>query len=479
MKQKWIPLTIIMALILCGCQSSPKTSPIVSKNDGSFNADIVVSASETHAPDATQSAQHTESFTSTDNSVRFTINIDETISAVDMPVIEVKPHFLTETEARRIGQALFGNSIFYEEDNLTSQEEIQQCISRWTPYTSEEAMKDLLSSSGNAQWSAELLKKNIASYTEKYQTAGVTHAPCAWTFRKDSEYSALSKEDYNPDGIKDNDVIYATVQSGGITYDFRVSIRNEADYKISSLFAFPREYSLFDKAIYIAQLCRTEKPSDIQLENIRKRTEEILAQIDVGDWFIDECYVETTSSQEFIVHVNASPLLGGVPVLRLPQLGNLKSDKAYASNYYRSNIGFRFSPAGDLLYFEMQSPVDVSNIVNENVAVMEIPELLERAKQILELSDCYAYDFDGIVDICREQKVDLGCFVDINSMEYNLIRVKKPNTDEEYYYVPGIVLRGSVEYRNNNTEQILSQQGDVILMALNGVDGTLIQVSNG
>ena len=162
----------------------------------------------------------------------------------------------------------------------------------------------------------------------------------------------------------------------------------------------------------------------------------------------------------------------------MPQLNNLKSENAYASNYYLSNVSFKFSPNGDLLFFEFQSPVDVSDVLNENTAVLRPADILQKAKETLSLSDIYAYDYDGIVDLSRETDVNVGCKVSLNKIKYNLIRVKKPNTDDYYYYVPGYLFGGSIELFDKSTGAILSYFEDINLLALNAVDGSIVYMNN-
>lgn len=64
------------------------------------------------------------------------------------------------------------------------------------------------------------------------------------------------------------------------------------------------------------------------------------------------------------------------------------------------------------------------------------------------------------------------------TVEYNLIRVKKPNTDAGYYYVPGIILRGSIEYYNRETEELICYLGQKELLAMNAVDGSMLPIAN-
>ena len=80
----------------------------------------------------------------------------------------------------------------------------------------------------------------------------------------------------------------------------------------------------------------------------------------------------------------------------------------------------------------------------------------------------------------------MTCKVDICQLEYGLIRVKVPNTDESYYYVPGMILYGTIDYWGEASGNILASSGDPILsnsrivplVALNAVDGSFIELSN-
>ena len=56
----------IIAFLLFACQDSPKKSVVTSRNDGSFDTNVVQSAEESHAPDATESLTVFDTFVSTD-----------------------------------------------------------------------------------------------------------------------------------------------------------------------------------------------------------------------------------------------------------------------------------------------------------------------------------------------------------------------------------------------------------------------------
>lgn len=484
---KWrsiLALTAVFPLIFCciACQYSPQKDVITSKNDGTFDANIAISSNERHEPDSVMEFEYTDEFLSTDGYVEFQINIDTSIPNTDMPIVEVSPHFVTEAECKKIAEIILGDATFYEKDQVLSRDEIQQCLQRWIPFTDRDAMQDLLppTAEGTIDWRIELLKRSIKAYSEAYESAPVEnpHKVCEWVFHPDSYYSPILTEETGKNTYEENRSIQAITYANKIPYYYYATIRDSEDFKLSSVYVYPVEYALGDKAMYIAELCRTEKPSNAQMEQIKTKADDMLRKMNIGEWKIDECYIETTERDEHIVHVNAVPKFLDVAVLRIPQLNNLKSKAAFASNYYLTDASFRFTPNGDLLYFEIQSPVDINQIVNENVSVYPMSELLESAKNILSLSDMYAYDFNSIVDLCKEQQIALGCRVKINGLEYNLVRVKKPNTDAVYYYVPGIILYGSIEYYDRETEELICFLEQKPLLAMNAVDGSILPITN-
>lgn len=468
---------ITLSLIMSACQSGSENNLSLSKNDGSFDANIVVPASEHHDPDYVQTLTFFDRFNSTNNSVEFSVDIDTAITGVDMPVVEVEPYYITEEDARRVASVLFGDTVFYDKDPILSRDEIQQCISRWSRFTSVDAMRELFPSATDEsiEWQVNLIKENIETLTTAFESApsGNPHNICQWEFHRDSFYTDLP----NNNQENDNNSIQVTTQIDGITYSLSFSVRNKPDFKLNSIFVFPREFMIFDKMIYMTQFCRTSEPSNEQIESIKMKAASILDQIDLGTWVIDECYLDLSPNGDYVVYVNAVPLLNGVPALRLPQLSNLKSEEAFASNYYLSNASFRFSPNGDLMFFELQSPIAIRNIINENVSTLETLTLMERMKEILSLSDIYAYDFNGIVDVCKDEDIDLGCSVSVCEVEYSLMRVKVPDTDERYYYVPGYLFSGNIEFYDKATKDIFCSVEGINLLAINAVDGSIIHIS--
>ncbi len=481
--------TAAAVLILAACAANPEKPVVISKGDGSFDKNTAVPASETHAPEATQAAKYTDTFTSTDGSIEYVIDINETVTGADMPVVEAAPYFLTEEDAKRTAEALFGrDAVFYEAepDRLEnySKSEIQEKLNRWTQYTSDDAIRKLYGPEFNES-KKEIVKRFVEKYTKKYETApeDPPHTPCQWTYRKSMEYYMLSDELSGIDLSTDNDEISTQVKINGIPYHCSISRRDMRDYKISMVTLCITDGmgpDNLDERHFYAKLCRTPAPTESQLEDAKRKAAKILADMALGQWEIDRCYIETRDFAgdvpEYVIHVDAVPVLNGIPAIRQPQLGTLKSDKAYASNYYITDANFRFSPNGDLIFLMLYSPLEIVDTVNDNVAVKSFDELMALAKNNLQLRDNHSFFFGYFVDGIEE---NVGCTVTVSELSYNLARVKAPGTDQRYYYVPSVSLCGTVEYYGKDSGKIYyTSDAPETLVILNAVDGTVISQTN-
>lgn len=491
----YLSIFVVFLFSLCACQSTPENRTVASKNDGAFDANAARSASEHHDPEATQAANYVDSFFSTDGTVEFRLNIDEIITAADMPVVEVAPHMLTEDDVERVAKALFGNAEFRELDSyltpLLSKQQIQEKMALWVKYSSTEALGKLY---GEDPYDAELVQTFIDRYSLMYETAPENNPKelTNWGFKDGIDY--WYAED-NRDGIDTsayNDEIALNIKANGITYLFSAAKRDKATSKLNNIVAYPYggiSPDNIESRIYYAMLCRTNEPTTKQVENVKRIAQDMLDKMDIGIWSIDQCYVSSSlygHPNEYIINIDAVPEINGVAVARQDQFSGLNNNKeAYAFNYYLTNAHFGFNLDGKLVEFELDSPIDIVRLLNDNVAAMDIYSLIECAKNHLVLSDYYEYGFGGAIDTIKENKEDLSCIVTIDSMQYNLLRVNVPNSDSTYYYVPGIIFSGSVEYIGQDSGQLYytyrnpSSPDETVrtLIALNAIDGTVIRTA--
>lgn len=476
----------IMIFSLCACQKQPSEKIVSSKNHGKENYTNSAPINEQGNTDEAVSVNYEEILFSTDKSVEFVFNINDTIPVTKMPVVRIAPDFLTEDDAKRVAQVLFGNADFYEAEPMFapvySKDEIQEKIRRWSPFTNAQTIQELYGQPMDHV--VEIVQRFIEEYTLQYEQAPSQspHKPCEWKYRKTSDYRYSDEQicEEQIDTSADNDEITASVRVNNIEYQYNVATRNKEDYKLNYISAYPHtgiSPNGIDSLIINSQLCRTEKPTAEDVSYAVNLVDTWLKDMELGEWSIDQCNVKTTyygDVAEYVICISAVPVIQGTPTIRYPQLDNLKSENIYASNYYYTDAYFEFSANGDLMLFRMYSPIEIKEVVNENVAMLSIDDLLAKAKSYLELSDLYAY---GIGPEIERLKDKMGCKVEISNLDIGLTRIKVQDSDD-YYYVPSIMLKGNVEYYDKKSTEILFAADNVTLLVLNAVDGSIITTVN-
>ena len=501
MKKRICCLALAASIFLCSCASNPEKEIVTSKNDGSFDANVVQSATENSNPDETQAVSYNETFTSTDGSVKFTLSVDEDIPFSAVPVVKVAPHYLSGDDVQRVGQALFGNAVFYEQGpilgGIYTKDEIQRKLSFVTPYINIEKMSELYSTEVCGEESitmeVEDLKLFVDYLTAQYETAPVEnpYGLCQWEF-KNGAYYLYSEEDIAAGGMNlssFNEEIYSRVQVNGVPYLLTASRRNQEDFKLNNIYVRIDSGSMpstLELDAFTAQLCSFE-PTQDQLMSVKQNAEQMLSSMNLGDWYVDECFVEVNPNERlapetYIIHINAVPVINGVPAIRRPQFSNITSSEVYASNYYLTDANFQFSANGDIISFQMYSTIDVEDIVNDNVATLNMDEMMEIAKTHLTLSDRsnYGNTEEQLASWDSYYGETVICEIDICELEYGMTRVKVPNTDNNYYYIPALILSGTISYCGEQSGTVYQSNPDGIypLVAINAVDGSIIQLDN-
>ena len=464
---------------MCSCMANPEHNTVISKNSDSSSKEP---GTEQRTDDTRESIELTDDFYSTDKSVHFLLNSEVSLETNNFPTVEVAPHYLTEVDAERVAQVLFNDATGYEEQPLLalaySKPEIQKNIARWAPYTSSEKVAALLGVEDD--FTVEVVKNRIADLTVQYETApdSSNRIPCQWKFQKEAYYNFTGDEAIAAENYLDNDMIMATYEISGAVYDYSVVTRNKDDYKLNDISAYFHTAGSpmsIDAAIFQANFCRTPKPSDEEVGAVRNKAEKMLSEMGLGEWYVSDCTVDNRIPEigEYVINVTAYPVLNGTNTLPVQQLTNLKSQANYASNYYMSITDFEFSANGDLISFHMSSPIDTMQIIDEETNVLDTRELIVRAQEHLTLSDAASYlPFE--TDAKTEKNIK--CEVSIDDIRYGLSRVKIPNTDNIYYYVPSMMMMGNVTVQSKDGQKIIyATEHTQPLVHINAIDGTIIE----
>lgn len=478
-------LTGALALGLCfstltACAANPNRGAVTSKNDGVFEANMTNPAT---AP-LDEQLHYTDTFTSTDGTVEYSINLQQQITSDPLPIVEVVPHFFTGEEVKNICEVLLGDAEWreqvHEDDPQYSKEEIQKKLKWMTEIANEDAMRSLHQEDEGYEgydFADELdtLKRYMQYYTVQLETAPDEHPRplCDWTFKDEGLYVSPS---YG------NTVIHATTYIEDTVYHVYCVHRDKSDYKLSAIsigIGSNRDY--LDKEYIYSQLLRTEKPTQEQIDELAEKAQSLLDQMGVGQWKVSHTEVieETDGGgTEYRVYVYAVPILNGTAAIFKQPTENLMSEDANASNYHTASALFSFSANGDLIDFDMQSPVDITTVVNEGAATLSMEELMTKAKDHLSLGGIEETREYYFLSMYHETPVT--CKVELDKVEFGLVRVKVANKDFTYYYTPAIAVYGKTKYYDKGTDNLVDNafvsdpDESACLFWINAIDGSII-----
>ena len=490
-----ISILLVLAALLCGCQATPAATVVASKNDGTLEAALEKTPEEEPA-EATANAEeaadtdiaeaagtkaeiytYTESFSSMDGNITYNVNVELPAVETDLPVLQVTPHTITSAEAETIARAIFGDAEFYEYSTEKGKSEIEEEILKLKQHISD---RDVLVAyyGGNEETADEVIadfESRISALEALYETASETVEPteCNWQFHSESYYTdpelGLSNDDYNQE-------LKAMVWIDGTPYVYVVYNRNAEDYRIHSIIAY-----IDDSLIPLSDKYRSDEITDTDITALLDTTNTVLEQMGMGDWEVEdytvgEWEVEVGHTVRTL-SIQVSPVYNGLKMLNVPQLANLKSEDAYASNYYYEKIGLNFS-GGRLVDFGYDAPLDVVNVINPAVSILSEDEIIASFKRQMTLDDITGYQIEGIPEELLDEVPQVtNVTATVDGVELGLARTRIKNNESDFYLLPAYLFRGSVNltFSDGSSELI----NDTIFAVINAVDGTIINTDLG
>ena len=480
---------LLVTSLFSGCQAAPDTAVVVGKNDGVFESALNSSAEPVENA-VTEAFSYTNTFTSTDGKIEFNINDDDVqYSGNPMPVIQVTPEEITPELAKRVAETLYGeDTTFYEYSEVGTRSEIEEKILYYELissydyiYEEEYADSNLSPEEIDAEIRITMEVRNdiLEEYRELYETASETEEreECQWTFFPSSHYQPLINFSPSEDRTQE---IRAAFELDGVSINYNAINRVSDDYRVQMIKSFSHDpdYTMetmmedISNSGWISQ----EEPDAETVDNIRIQAEEMIEQMDIGDWEITYCEAfDYGYYGGYVVSVSAAPVYEGVMVTPQTQLSNLKSEEEYASNYYYETLGFTMAADGTVIDFSYMGPLEVVEVVNASTAVMPFDELTERVKTQLSMDDIGMYQrIDP--EYALESEITDRAEVDITSMEFGLARTKIKDNPDDFYLVPSVTLRGDYTLYNSSGDMIETGMEGVeqTLLVLNLVDGSVI-----
>lgn len=427
---------------------------------------------------------YNNSFTSNDGTVEFNIMAPLPEEFTDVSILEAEPHYLAEEDVHRAARAIFGEDAYFtEKAPLLSQyneteEQLRSAIDRMAPYTGVEAWEELIGTEPISGESCEERAQMTALLLEEYQSKldnfrnDYPEEPCLFAWRNSSYYI---------NGYAQGDVcdsIEAYVEMDGISYDFTASTWNTDKFKLNNIYVFPEwqaGYSELDERILYRDHCR-DNPSAQQIAEAAEKTAKMLEKMELGQWQIDETYVEVIEyhhpdHSEYVIHVNAVPIIEGVAELRREQHSNINTASADKpeDNYYLTQSEFEFAPDGVLLQATIYSPMEVEKVSQTNM-VHNTDGLMDIAEEILKGTNMDGYGLN-VTEMGYE---GVKCTVEIRDIRSGMARQRLRGTDATYQYFPALALYGNVTYEFANGDKLDMNEESWNLLTINALYGSVI-----
>lgn len=492
MKKVFIVTWLLIMVFLSACAETPKEDVVVGKNDGVME-EIIDSTTQADASDHEIDPKLFSSFESADGSVHFDFDDSDLIlpEKDSLPVIQVTPYYWTSADARRITEALFPECEIHEFSYSLTRQQIEQRIIQLKQWLDPDAMFERYQGDEKTmQEVREMFEQQIIDLEKLYAetTENTEPVPCDYQFHS-SDYYARSYGSLVGDDPAISAMMAQTVYQG-MPYLIQFSVRNDNSYRLSSFMISPNDpVDQKDDAFYWQTVPFDEESIRQGLEI----AENAIADMGFSGWTLNT-YTVDEAKFDGMMHYRLvttwRPEYGGVPVVSIPQIETVKSDDVYASNYFYESL--RIDISNQRIHAVIYgSPLDVVEVINENVQILPQEEMKSRINQQLELTYTTQMLEHTFFDIDYET-INIEAGIDkvsviVSSIELGLVRIQIQGNESDFYFVPSWVIKGNpfvTEYhigkavmkKEPSTEWI---DMDQVLLCINAIDGSVIDVSKG
>lgn len=446
----WIMVGILF--LLSGCQVTPKEDIAVNKNDVGLESKILQSES-TVDNDSLKRNSHWEDKWITDvDDISIAVDADVETLGEKYSVVRVLPHEITSDEVKDWADVLFEGNKAYEPETVMTKNEIEESILKFKQkMNNKDELIDEYGSEEEADRTISYYEKLIENLEQLYPTAPEQHErkECDWNFKPYEYYNdgMLGTED---SVLSDNYELNAEAEVNGRKAIISATNRNANDYILHYLW------------FYYDDIPEGSEKKTITQEEAEEVCNGILSKMGNQDqWYLYDISNQEDDDRQ-IMTLYYTPVYNGVPTVLVKDLYNIKSDDIYAANYFYQSLEISMYN-GELNYIYLTSPSDVTEIVNENVQLMDFDIMMDKAKNYMQLKiskTSFGEDF------MENEKIS----VEINDIQLAMFRIKEKNKDS-YLMVPAWTFYGNVL---DNQNQVVRENEQLLVM--NAIDGSSINV---
>nr|WP_288936741.1 DUF6034 family protein [uncultured Blautia sp.] len=447
---------LFSCLLLTGCAENPTEDIVVNKNEGKLEQ--AIQGENKKDSDASVPEKYTDQFQADGEKIEVSVDASVTGLEENKPVVRVKPHVITEEEAKQWADVLFEGATAYEPGEK-SKTEIEDRILQLKERISDQ---DKLLEDYGSQEEADRIKKELEEEIKEYekQYASASDAdekiPCTWEFHPYGYYDDLpmpTSGDANYEGLDKTSQLIAQATVNGHQAMVEVDNREESDYRLNT------QWFLYEDE----QEWVKEETGTLSKEEAVKQADEIKNQLGMENWKYAEYKTSEAESIQNIM-VTYTPSYENITAFQGPLI-DLKSEDLYAANYYYSSLSIGFEN-GVLTSVELISPMDVVQIENENVETMDFEEIYQTFKKQAQAQFTESAFLDS--DATETGTIQ----IEISEITEGLFRIKEKSNTEDFLMVPAWSFSGTLRVDGDDW-------GKQEFLMINGIDGSVINTSLG
>lgn len=447
-------LCFAAVLSFCACQSTPTEEAVKNKGNGALERELLEKSTGSQKDSA--KTGWNEELESKDGAIRIHVNAKVNWPEKDqLPVVYVRPHAFSISEVETMVQKLFGDSKLYNDDYSQNKAGLEKEIiswradleslkttGKWSELSMDESMRGMKDSPETLQQNIEWVQTMLDKAERAYESAPDT-------------IPEVTKLDYKKAGgmktiaLRDDQTIPASIgvsviegvdQSGDSYLEYR-------DWKGAEY----RTASVLEDSDTLAMQTTRETAMETAVDFIKS------IGLDCSVTAVKSARDGNHLAYLFIFSRN----IEGVPCIYTESSSVAADGTLYREPWSKERIEVMVNDDG-IIGFEWQSPPEILETVNDDVAIKTYDEILETARTILPMQ----FAKEALAEKQRE--------VTIGEVTLSMMRIAKTGTDNEYYYLP---IWDFIGYYGDSLNQNISEENPSAtksFLTLNAVDGSVI-----
>lgn len=442
LKKYAVIVGIMGILLLSGCAENPSEDIVVNKNEGVLEQAILEQASEEQNADIPDT--YADSFQSSTGNIIVQVDADILKQDTELPVLRVLPHEISSEDLQRWAEVLFEGNTAYDGREVATKSDIEQNILELRESMNNGDLREEASSEKEYEEYLDYYEDLIADLQKEYETAPESYEPqeTDWTFHSWDYYEQVDED------LKKTLYFIAKTKLNGYTATIKAANRNENDYLLHTLRFLYEEEGEMEEIPY----------RSISVEEAQMQAEQIIEQIQPGEWELARCS-DDSSENVSLYQLEYVPKYEGVPMAEDGYI-DIRSEDLYAANLYYTVLRISIMN-GIVQSAELLSPMDVEEVVNENVKTLSFEEIYDSFKNYAQAS------------FSQETLEEMGVVggVTIDQIEQKLFRIKEKNSEDSFLIVPVWVFSQTISDGENQTK--------INWGIVNAVDGSMINETLG